>query len=89
MAETSSPLTFTDVEVRSYLPTGWGIRPGARGRWDGKRRRWTIEVYDGADNVWTVAVDGKGKPADRLEALRLEIDRLFREALGRKSIITG
>jgi len=90
MATQSRPLSYTDVEVRSYLPSGWGILPGATASWSGETGAWQIEVYDGADNAWTISVaaDDAAK-TDRFTALRSAIDRLQRKSLGRKSILTG
>jgi hypothetical protein len=91
MPETpASPLSYIDTETRSLLPSGWGIRPGSSGRWDPKAGRWSIEVYDGADNVWTIAVESSvAGRMGRLEALRAAIERLQRKQLGRKSVISG
>jgi len=90
MATTLSPLTYTEIEVRSYLPSGWGIVAGQAGRWDAAQGRWSIEIYDGADNTWTIAIGGEeAARTGRLDALREGIDRLTRKSLGRKSIISG
>ncbi len=40
MSAKSAPLSYTDIEVRSCLPSGWGIVPGERGRWSA------------ADGIW-------------------------------------
>jgi hypothetical protein len=88
MAAKSAPLSFTDVEVRSYLPSGWGIVPGERGRWSAAEGTWSLPVYDGADNVWTIVVRGADAD-DRLGALRASIEKIQRKGLGRKSIISG
>jgi hypothetical protein len=90
MSIATRPLRYTDVEIRSYLPSGWGIVPGVAGAWDADARRWAVAVYDGADTTWTVAVEADAAAAlGRLEALKAAIDRLTRKALGRKSVITG
>ncbi len=71
MADTATRLTYTDVELRSYLPSGWGIRRGAAGRWDAAKGEWKIEVYDPADNVWPLVVAGRNASSKgRLEALQ-------------------
>ena len=90
MAHNARPITFTETEVRSQLPSGWGIVGGSPGRWDAKEERWTLELRDGADNVWTVTVgaDDVAK-SDRIGALAAKIRQLERKALGRKSIISG
>ena len=90
MSATARPLAYTDVEIRSYLPSGWGILPGGARGWDAGQSRWAIEVYDGADTSWTIAVAGDDAAKQgRLEALKAAIDRLTRKQLGRKSVITG
>ena len=83
MSEATRRLTYTDVELKSYLPSGWGIRRGAVGSWDGGKGAWKIEVYDPADNVWPLVVAGRDASAKgRLEALQASVDKLYREALG-------
>jgi hypothetical protein len=78
-----SRLTYTDVELKSYLPSGWGIRRDAVGRWDAAEGVWRIDVYDPAENDWPLVVPGKDATAKgRLEALRASVDELYREALG-------
>ena len=75
-------LTFTDIEIRSYLPSGWGIRPDCVGAWDAGKSTFAIEVYDLADNLWRLQVTGKDAAArGRLEALKQSIDRLYRNAV--------
>jgi hypothetical protein len=90
MAAPSRPLAFTEIEVRSQLPSGWGIAPGSAGRWDPKLGSWSIDLSDGADNTWTVSltpadVEKGGRPG----ALAGKIRQLERKALGRKSILSG
>jgi hypothetical protein len=90
MAEQLRLLSFTDIEIRSYLPSGWGLRPGASGTWQAENSSWAVEVYDGADHIWTVEVTGaEAARAGRLAALKATIERLTRKSLGRKSVITG
>lgn len=75
-------LTFTDIEIRSYLPSGWGIRPNGAGSWNVGKSTYQIEVYDPADNLWPLQVTGKAAAASgRLEALKASVDKLYREAL--------
>ncbi|MEO7795146.1 MAG: hypothetical protein ABIV06_10270 [Thermoanaerobaculia bacterium] len=81
MAE-SNRLTFTDIELRSYLPSGWGIRPNGVGSWDAAKSTYQIEVYDGTDNLWPLQVTAKAAAASgRLEALKASVDKLYRQAL--------
>jgi len=90
MSNANRPLAYTDVEIRSYLPSGWGIVPGGAGGWNADAGSWAVEVYDGADTTWTLAVaGGDAAKLGRIEALQAAIDRLTRKALGRKSVITG
>ena len=90
MTADARPLAYTELEVRSYLPSGWGIAPDATGTWSADRGAWQIDVLDGADNSWTIAVPAaEAARTDRLAALRAAVDRLQRRALGRKSILTG
>lgn len=88
MTAKAAPLSYTDVEVRSCLPSGWGIVAGSAGRWSPADGVWKLPVYDGADNVWTIEIRS-ADAADRMAALRSSIDRLERKGLGRKSIISG
>lgn len=79
---TSRALSYVVDEVRSYLPSGWSLTEPA-GRWDAKRRAWTIGVLDGADQDWTVAVKAADAEAlGRMEALKRAMDRVWREGLG-------
>lgn len=90
MSDTAKPIVYTEVEIRSDPPSGWGIQGFSAGRWNAKSGRWAIDVYDGADNVWTVEVGAReAGRAGRLEALRDSIDRIQRKSLGRKSFLTG
>lgn len=89
MPSSDRPLTYTEIEIRSYLPSGWGIAAGGAGR-DVAQSKWTVEVYDGADNAWTVAVaSADAARVGRLPALKAAIERLESKALGRKSVISG
>jgi hypothetical protein len=82
MSRATSRLTYTDIELRSYLPSGWGIRAGSAGSWDAAKGAWKIEVYDSADNHWPLVVDGKNASSlGRLEALQKSVDELYRKAL--------
>jgi len=82
MTAESNRLTFTDIEIRSYLPSGWGIRTSGAGTWDAGKSTYEIEVYDLADNMWPLRVRGKDAAArGRLEALQQSIGRLCRNAV--------
>ena len=69
-------------DLRSYLPSGWGIRPNGAGAWDAAKSTYQIEVYDWTDNLWPLKVTGKEAAAHgRLEALKASVDKLYRKAL--------
>jgi hypothetical protein len=90
MTAIARPFSYTEVEVRSYLPSGWGIVSGAVGRWNVADARWSVDVYDGADHVWQLDVPAaEVERSDRFAALKAGIRKLDRKALGRKSVITG
>ena len=92
----TEPLTYTEDEVRSYLPSGWRLlaaddpdaelQPRIVGLWDRSRGVWRTRVLDNVDFDWPLVV----KAADaaklggngRIEALRQAMDKLFRERLG-------
>lgn len=81
MADTNR-LTFTDIELRSYLPSGWGIRRAGSGSWDAGKSTYEVEVYDSADNDWPLRITGKEAAAHgRLAALKASVDKLYRSAL--------
>ncbi len=81
MAE-SNRLTFTDIELRSYLPSGWGIGRAGSGTWNAGKSTYEVEVYDSTDNVWPLKITGKEAAAHgRLEALKASVDVLYRQAL--------
>ncbi|KAB2967187.1 MAG: hypothetical protein F9K18_04575 [Thermoanaerobaculia bacterium] len=89
MSAIAEALSYTETEIRSFLPSGWGIVRGAAGRLDPRSGRWSIEVYDSADNVWSIHVEPDAARGGRLEALRAVIDRIQRKGLGRKSVLLG
>lgn len=81
-----APFGYTEDEIRSYLPTGWNLTGPAEGRWDRKKGRWTLRVEDGTDVRWDLVVDAREvETSGRIEALRLGVDRLYRERLGRRT----
>jgi hypothetical protein len=81
----SSPesLSYTENEVRSYLPSGWSLLGDPAGSWDPKKRTWSATVVDNVDFDWPVVVGaGEATSMGRLEALRRAMDRVYRERLG-------
>ena len=90
MASHARPIVYTEVEIRSQLPSGWQIATDSAGRWDPAAGAWSVEVRDGADNRWTVTVTSERcEKNGRVRALADAIHQLERKALGRKSIISG
>jgi hypothetical protein len=81
--KTNEPLSYTETEIRSYLPTGWSLTRDGAGAWDAKKKVWRTTVLDNVDFDWPVVVT----PADagthgRIEALRQAFNRVYRERLG-------
>jgi hypothetical protein len=76
-------LTYTDEELRSYLPLGWEY--AGAGEWDEKRGVLTLTILDDCDFDWPVPVSAKeaADEAGRLGALRNAMDRVYRERLGK------
>jgi hypothetical protein len=80
---TNEPLQYTETEIRSYLPTGWALAGNPDGVWDPKKKVWQATVLDNVDFDWPVKVTaGEMDKHGRLEALRLAMDKVFRERLG-------
>jgi hypothetical protein len=81
--KTNETLSYTEAEVRSFLPTGWNLTEDGPGTWDTKKKVWRTTVLDGVDFDWPVVVkaDDAGS-LGRLEALRQAFDRVYRERLG-------
>jgi hypothetical protein len=79
----SYPLQYTETEIRSYLPSGWNLAGNPSGDWDPKKKVWKVTVLDNVDFDYPVKVSGdEMSKHGRLEALRLAIDKVFRERLG-------
>lgn len=78
----NEPLSYTETEVRSYLPSGWELGPSA-GAWDARKRLWKATLIDNVDFDWPLEVSADAASSlGRLEALRRAVDRVFRERLG-------
>ncbi|HEX5759414.1 MAG TPA: hypothetical protein VF121_09490 [Thermoanaerobaculia bacterium] len=76
-------LGYTEVEVRSYLPTGWGLARTRSGAWDDKKRLWRATVIDNVEFDWPLEVSpDEAAEHGRIEALRLAMNRVYRERLG-------
>ena len=85
MKTTTAPLSYTETEIRSFLPTGWNLAESGAGIWDSKKNVWRTMVIDNVDFDWPVEVlPDAASSLGRLEALRQAIDRVFRERLGKR-----
>lgn len=75
--------TYTDEELRSYLPLGWDYTGASE--WDENRGVLTLTILDDCDFDWPVPVSAKeaAGEAGRLGALRNAMDRVYRERLGK------
>lgn len=83
MRATDPTLSYTETEIRSFLPTGWNLIGSPEGTWDPKKKVWTARLIDNVDFDWPVTVKaGEASSLGRLEALRTAIDRVYRERLG-------
>ena len=69
---TNEELSYSDIEIRSYLPTGWSLPTEEEGdRWNAKRRSWTVTLIDGTDLEWRLEVSlAEVETRGRMEALR-------------------
>jgi hypothetical protein len=79
------PLSYTDDEVRSFLPSGWTVAAvgGEPGAWNPKNRSWKATVLDNVEFDWPVVVQSwEAASHGRIEALRLAMDKVYRERLG-------
>ncbi len=81
-----APFEYTEEELRSYLPTGWDLVGSEAGRWNARKKVWSTRVEDTADMRWDLEVQGpEVSDKGRIEALRLAMDRLYRDRLGRRT----
>jgi hypothetical protein len=83
MRASEQPLTYTETEVRSFLPTGWNLIGAPEGTWDPKKKTWNARVIDNVDFDWPVVIKADDASSlGRIEALRKALDRVYRERLG-------
>lgn len=77
-SDRSDTLSYSRVEVESYLPSGWNLEE-TKGSYDPKKACWRISVQDVSEFVSTLAVDQTAADKlGRIPALRAAIDRLVR-----------
>ncbi len=73
---------YSAAEIQAYLPSGWRPADRRAGLLDAPAAVWELEVLDGADMPWRLAVSAaEAARHGRLEALRRAVDRLCRAAL--------
>jgi hypothetical protein len=83
MKTTNDPIIYTETEVRSYLPTGWSLAGSPEGTWDAKKKLWRTTVIDNVEYDWPLEVKAaEASSLGRIEALRVAMNRVFRERLG-------
>ena len=83
MKTTDETLQYTETEIRSFLPTGWDLIGERQGAWDAKKKVWRATVIDNVEFDWPVEVKAaEASSLGRIEALRVAMNRVFRERLG-------
>ena len=66
----SEPLSYSLIEIRSFLPTGWSIAASEPGEWDADAEAWVVTLRDGSDLEWPMKVSlKKARSEGRLQAL--------------------
>lgn len=79
-------LSYTENEIRSYLPSGWNFNEDTDGIWDPKKKTWAITIHDEVDFDWPLVVSAhEAAEHGRMEALRRAMDRTQRERLGKRT----
>ena len=76
---------FTAHEVVGLLPGGWSLADSADpGEWEGSGKRWRTRLVDGADVARDLVVEATAIARHgRIEALRRELDRVYRRVCSR------
>jgi len=73
------PLTYTDVELESYLPAGWTLGD-LEPHWHDGEQAFHAKVLDGSELDWELWVPkAEADRHGRIEALRRAVDKLDRE----------
>ena len=74
------PVSFTDVELASYLPAGWLLAESPPPTWDADEGAFRCTVIDGSELDWPLLVaKGDVDEHGRIPALKRAIDKLDRE----------
>jgi hypothetical protein len=76
-------LTYTTIEIRSFLPTGWSLPTSeGEGCWDAQRGTWSVTLIAGSDLERPVEVDlSKVEALGRMEALRQAMRKTYQQVL--------
>lgn len=73
------PVSYTDVELASYLPAGWVLAEEPAPAWDEAKGAFRCTVIDGSDLDWELVVTkADADRYGRIEALRRAVDKLNR-----------
>lgn len=74
------PVSYTTLELASYLPAGWTLADEPAPAWDDAKGAWRCTVIDLCDLDWQLVVPQKEVAAHgRIEALRRAVDQLDRK----------
>jgi hypothetical protein len=74
------PLSYTEVELESYIPSGWSLSADEPARWDPGESAFRATVLDGSDLDWELVVPlAESERHGRIEALRRAVDELDRK----------
>ena len=76
---------FTTHEIVGLLPGGWALADRADpGAWDDAGKQWRTQLIDGADVPRELVVGATAMAQQgRIEALRSELDRVYRRVCSR------
>lgn len=78
-ADLVPPLIYTDVELDSYIPSGWSLAEGRERGWNEKDGAFRFVVLDGSELDWELVVPlAETRRHGRIEALRRAVDDLDR-----------
>ena len=78
--DTIPPVSFTEVELASYLPSGWLLVDDPAPGWDAEEGAFRCTVIDGSELDWPLLVTkGDVDEHGRIAALKRAIDKLDRE----------
>lgn len=81
-----APFSYTDDELRSYLPTGWTLLGDPLGSWNGKKETLAIRLEDGADMPWELEIRARDvEDHGRIKALDVAMDQLYKGRLGKRT----